>query len=385
MTKTTSIKHLLLVSLSCGVLFTACRQEEQVIPPVITPVDTPTTKTVVKGFYLMNEGNMGSNKATLDYYDYLTGNYKKNIYAEANPDVVKEMGDVGNDIQVYGSKLFAVINVSNKVDVLDVATAKHLGEITVLNCRYVTFYKGKAYISSYAGPVQIDTKAPIGIVVEVDTATLKITRTVEVGYQPEEMAIVNGKLYVANSGGYRVPDYDSTISVIDLNTFKETKKIDVAINLHRLKADQYGDIYVTSRGDYKQVPSRFFLIDTETDQVKKQFNIAVSNLCIVGDTAYIYGSEFNYDTFKWTITYNMVDVKQETVIGKNFITDGTTNDIEMPYGIAVNPLTKEIFLTDAKDYVSPGTLYGFTKEGKKKWSVTTGDIPAHFAFVTGEE
>lgn len=385
MTKQTSIKHFLLVGLSCGILFTACRQEEQVIPPVITPVDTPTTKTVVKGFYLMNEGNMGSNKATLDYYDYLTGNYKKNIYAEANPNVVKEMGDVGNDIQVYGSKLYAVINVSNKVDVLDVATAKHLGEISVLNCRYVTFYKGKAYISSYAGPVQIDTKAPIGVVVEVDTATLKVTRKVEVGYQPEEMAIVNGKLYVANSGGYRVPNYDRTVSVIDLNTFKETKKIDVAINLHRLKADKYGDIYVTSRGDYKKVPSRFFLIDTKTDEIKKQFDIAVSNLCIAGDTAYIYGSEFNYDTFKWTITYNMVDVKQETVLNKNFITDGTTNDIEMPYGIAVNPISKEIFMTDAKDYVSPGTLYSFTKEGKMKWSVTTGDIPAHFAFVIGEE
>ncbi len=385
MTRPTSIKCLLLICLSGNMLLTACRQEEPVIPPVVTPVDTPVHKTVVKGFYLLNEGNMGSNKATLDYYDYLTGNYKKNIYAEANPNVVKEMGDVGNDIQIYGNKLFAVINVSNKVDVLDVATAKHLGEISVLNCRYVTFHKGKAYISAYAGPVKIDTKAPIGIVVEVDTATLQITRKVEVGYQPEEMAIINGKLYVANSGGYRVPNYDSTVSVIDLNTFKEIKKIDVAINLHRLKADQYGDIYVTSRGDYQEVPSRLFLIDTKTDLVKKQFDIAASNLCIVSDTAYIYGSEFNYNTFKWTISYNMVDVKQETVIGKNYITDGTTDKIKLPYGIAVNPITREIFLTDAKGFTAPGTLYSFTKDGKQKWSVTTGDIPAHFAFVLGEE
>ena len=53
----------------------------------------------------------------------------------------------------------------------------------------------------------------------------------------------------------------------------------------------------------------------------------------------------------------------------------------MPYGIAVHPETKEFYITDAKDYVSPGTLYCFTPEGKKKWSVTTGDIPAHFVFV----
>ncbi|MET3029449.1 hypothetical protein ABXT06_22430, partial [Flavobacterium sp. UW10123] len=33
--------------------------------------------------------------------------------------------------------------------------------------------------------------------------TLDIKRKVTVGYQPEQMVIHNGKLYVANSGGYR--------------------------------------------------------------------------------------------------------------------------------------------------------------------------------------
>ena len=48
--------------------------------------------TSVKGFFLLNEGNMGSNKATLDYFDYETGIYHKNIYAERNPGVVQELG-----------------------------------------------------------------------------------------------------------------------------------------------------------------------------------------------------------------------------------------------------------------------------------------------------
>ena len=33
----------------------------------------------IKGFFLLNEGNMGSNKASLDYYDYETGVYTRNI------------------------------------------------------------------------------------------------------------------------------------------------------------------------------------------------------------------------------------------------------------------------------------------------------------------
>ncbi|WP_221887714.1 YncE family protein [Chitinophaga polysaccharea] len=377
------LRNIISVIILAGLALTGCRKGDRIVPPEVTPVDTAKPGSAYNGFYLLNEGNMGSNKSTLDYYDYTAGIYKSNIYATANPAAVKELGDVGNDLAIYGSKLYAVINISNKVEVMDAASTKRIKQINILNCRYITFANGKVYVSSYAGPVLIEPNAPIGFVAEIDTATLEITRKVIVGYQPEEMAVVGNKLYVANSGGYRVPNYDHTVSVIDLNTFKEIKKIDVAINLDRLKADTDGDIYVTSRGDYYNIPSRLFLIDTKTDVVKKQFDIPVSNLWISGDTAYVYGSVFSYNTGKWTITYNMVNVKTETVLSTNFITDGTDKTIRMPYGIAVNPATREIFLTDAKDYVSSGVLCCFSPAGKKKWSVTTGEIPAHIAFVSG--
>ena len=64
------------------------------------------------------------------------------------------------------------------------------------------------------------------------------------------------------------------------------------------------------------------------------------------------------------------------------MTDETETEITIPYGIAVNPETKEIFVTDAKSYVVPGYLYCFSPEGKKRWKVRAGDIPAHFAFTT---
>jgi hypothetical protein len=49
---------------------------------------------------------MGSNKATLDYFDYETGNYTRNIYPERNPNVVQELGDVGKRHPIYGNKLY---------------------------------------------------------------------------------------------------------------------------------------------------------------------------------------------------------------------------------------------------------------------------------------
>jgi len=361
-------------------LFVACRKDPAVAPEQTETAFPANPSSLVKGLYLLNEGNMNMNKASLDYVDLRTGSYRRNIYGQANPEVTKGLGDVGNDIGVYGSKLYVVVNISNKLEILDVKTSRKIKQIDITNGRYITFYKGKAYVSAYLGKVG-DPHAVNGNITEIDTATLQVERKVDVGRQPEEMVIVGDKLYIANSGGYSPPNYERTISVIDLHSFTEVKRIDVAINLSRLKADRYGDLYVTSRGDYYHIPSKLFVIDTKTDQVKKSFDIAASNLWIDDDTAYLYATEWSYVKQKNIISYSMINVKDETLINKKFISDGSEAQIKIPYGIMVNPVTKEIYVSDAKDYVTPGTLYCFDPNGKKKWSVVTGDIPAHFAFV----
>lgn len=360
----------------------SCRKEDPVIPSTDVPVSPGGGKGPVKGFFLLNEGNMGSNKASLDYYDYETGVYTRNIYAERNPGVVKELGDVGNDLQIYGNRLYAVINCSNLVEVMDVETARHIGQVSIPNCRYITFKDQYAYVSSYAGPVEIDPNARRGYVARVDTLTLQVLDTCVVGYQPEEMAITGNKLYVANSGGYRVPNYDRTISVIDLNTFEVIKTIDVGINLHRMELDSRGYLYVSSRGDYREIPSMTYVVDTKTDEVVQKLELLPNgNMTLAGDSLYITSTEWSYVTNSNTVSYAIYNTLTGKTVTRNFITDGTEKKIKIPYGLAVNPYTGEFFVTDAKDYVTPGTLYCFGPDGKKKWEVVTGDIPAHIAFT----
>ena len=215
------------------------------VPEIILPSEEEqrgdTMHTEVQGFYLLNEGNMGSNKATLDYYDYTTATYKRNIFAEANPDITQGLGDVGNDLRIYGNRLYAVINCSNLIEVMDATTAKHIGQLNIPNCRYLTFADGYGYCTSYAGPVQIGN-TQIGYVAKFDTATLRIVDTCHVGFQPDGLEVVGNRLYVANSGGYLAPDYDSTLSVIDLASFKQVATIPVAPNLHRVQADHLGQL-----------------------------------------------------------------------------------------------------------------------------------------------
>ena len=237
MWRTLPLLSIILPLLICA---TSCREDELVVPTEYDIVpETPDPDTRVRGFYLVNEGNMGSNKCTLDYFDYFTGLYARNFYAERNPNVIKELGDVGNDIGIYGSKLYVVVNCSHKVEVMDARSGVRLGQIDIPNCRYIRFHRGNAYVSSYVGPVLIDPNAPKGAVYKIDTLAMRVTDKVTVGYQPEKMEIVDDYMYVANSGGYRAPNYDNTVSVIQMVDFKQVQQIPVGINLHRLKKDRY--------------------------------------------------------------------------------------------------------------------------------------------------
>lgn len=362
-------------------LLAGCRENEGIIP-VDEEQHGEKQVTEITGFYLLNEGNMGSNKATLDYYDYPTATYRRNIYAEANPSAVKELGDVGNDLQLYGGRLYAVINCSNKVEVLDARTCKRIGQVDIPNCRYIRFHDRYAYVTSYAGPVQIDAeyKQP-GYVARFDTATLQLDGECIVGYQPDELEITGGCIYVANSGGYRVPNYDYTVSVIDLATFSETMRIPVALNLQRVRADKHGQLWVSARGNYYDVPSRLYCISTQTRTVVDSIDAAVSNFDIVGDSLYFYSTDWSYLQMQDSIGYGIVDVCSHRLVSHNFITDGTEQSIKKPYGLKVNPVTREIYVTDAKNYVTPGTIYCFSPQGVQLWSARTGDIPAHIAFL----
>lgn len=371
---------LLSVLMLAVVVMSSCRKDPKIFEPEEVGVSI-AEYTDIYGFYLLNEGNMGSNKSTLDYYDYRTGKYYRNIYASINPNVPRELGDVGNDIAIYGSKLYAVINCSNKIEVMTADTARRIGKINIPNCRYIKFHEGYAYVTSYAGPVMLDPHyEQTGFVAKVDTATLQVVDTCFVGFQPDELEIAYGKIYVANSGGYMFPNYERTVSVIDINTFVEIKRIDVSRNLHRLRADRHGILWVSSRGDYYHQPSRVFYVDMKTDQLIDSLDVACSNFHLDGDSLYIYSVEWSYITHSNVITYGIIDVNTKQLVTRNFITDGTEKKIKIPYGIKVNPITKDIYVTDAKNYVSPGTLYCFDKNGTKKWNVTTGDIPAHFVF-----
>jgi len=330
----------------------------------VTP-NQGTPKAERAGIYILNQGGFGANNSTLTYYDYATKQLTADLYKTINGT---DLGDTGNDAEIYGSKMYIVVNVSNVVDIVNAKTGKLIKQNSLVNNgvgrqpRSIAFYKGNAFITSYDGTVAV-----------MDTASLAITQYITVGRNPEQLVVSNGKLYVANSGGLSFGNPDNTVSVIDLGTLTETKKITVIANPVTMAADNYGHVYVLSLGDFASIQGGMTIIDNTTDVAKSQTTLSLGyNIPMAANGDFVY-----YPTLDNKIA--VYNAKTQSAGAANFITDGTV--LTSPYAIAVDSLSGEVFVSDAKDYSSNGTLYAFDKTGKKEYSITTGINPGRIIFV----
>jgi YVTN family beta-propeller protein len=343
-------------------LLASCSKDDEVL--VTEPVK-PT-----KGAYVLSEGPFGASNATkLAYYDYAAASVNGDIFKNNNGGT--ELGDLGNDALIYGSKMYVVMGGTGNVTVINAADAKLIKRIDFKSNgisrqpRYATAANGKVYVSSYDNSVSV-----------IDTVSLTVTKNITVGSNPEGLAISGNYLYVANSGGLNYPNFDSTVSVVDLSTQAEIKKIKVGINPSRVQANSKGDVYVTYVGDYGSVTAGVAVISSSSNTLKSTLGSAFKFTCvrIVNDMAYFYN---NY-AGNTVLLYNTAT---NTIVRNNAITDGTT--IQATYGVDVDPSTDELFIADGKDYSSTGSVTCFDKEGKKKYSFSTspGVLPNKILFI----
>lgn len=334
----------------------------------------------IVGFYVLNSGTEIKNVCSLDYYDYEERFYIRDFFKYANSAEESDIGELGNDLAVYSDKLWAVIFGSGVVKVMDAGTARLLKTIEIPGCRNIVFGGDYAYVSSYADATR-DACDRLGYVAKIDLQSLEIVDVCNVGYQPEEMAIAKGKLYVANSGCYRERDYEHSVSVIDLATFDVIDRIDVAINLHHVRLDSYGKLWVSSRGDYYDEHPRLFCIDTDSDMVIDIIpDLPCSNFDICGDSLYVCNNIMNNFSFSFEPIYAILDVTTHEIVSDMFIKDGSETELNSTNSIAVNPDTREILITDVKDDV-PGTVLCYSPEGVLQWSVYAGISPSRIVFI----
>lgn len=312
----------------------------------------------VEHLLILSEGLTNMNNSTLCEYRFSTGKIINDYFSQVNK---RGLGDTANDMILYGGNIYISINVSSQIEVIDANTGLSVKRIPLFDeknvarqPRYLTSHNGYVYATNYDGYLS-----------KIDTTSLSVIAQVKCGKNPEGLCIANNKIYVANSGGLDFPHYDHTISVIDIKSFKELRKIEVGINPYKIFADSQNDVYVCTRGNYTSEPYRFIKIDSEIDQVVDEFkNLNVLNFTLYNDKAYLYSYDFNRNTY-WI---KIFDCLTEQIINEDFIKDKTT--LQTPYSIQINPFDENIYITDAINFTVWGDVLCFDKTGNLKFKLT---------------
>ena len=339
--------------------------------------------------FVLNEGGWQKNNSSLDFLSVSKGKYIRNAYTQMNGG--KLLGDTGNDLAVNGNQVWIVMNGSSLITVLNAADEKLVGEIAVPSPRNIVFNGEFAYVSSYAGAVW--GADPVkGKVYKISTETLKVEGAVEVGYQPEGIAVSGEKIYVANGGGYQQTGaYDNTVSIIDPATFTVTGTIQSEDNLKYLVADADGILWATTLGggeydlnwNYIQtIPRALVRIDPATGTSKAISDSHADGL-VIGKTGRIYyfGNPEEL-TGGWANTLSIYTPSSGTLVSKPLSGIAGLETLGTPYGIALDPSGKYIFLADAGDYTNPGKVWCLDASTfDLLWSVPAGINPGHFAFL----
>ena len=321
------------------------------------------TNFVTRGIYVLNEGLMNMNNASLSYFNFADSSTSSDYFNMQNG---RKLGDTGNDLAVYGQKIYVVVCVSSQVEVLDAVTGKSIVQIPLFNGqkprqpRRIAFYKQTAIVCSFDGSVAI-----------IDTASLTVEKYIQVGRNPDGIAVANNKAYISNSGGLDAPKYGHTLSVIDMEKQEVVKEIEVEVNPYLIVPDDYGDLYVISRGDYGKKKMCLQIVDSKTDSLKYTFpNLEALNLAIHGDTAYVYHYDFTSGSGS---AIRVLNIKTKQIIRDNFISDGTK--VQTAYGIVIDKATGNVFIGDAHGFVNTGDVICFNSLGKKQFSFKTGLNP----------
>ncbi len=326
--------------------FFACKKQET--------IENPSNEVhLKKGILVLNEGLYSLNNSTLSWVSDDQSLVEDDFFFQKTGRL---LGDTGNDLLRYGSKIYVVMNVSSTIEVLDATTGNHLQQLSMVTSthakqpRKIVGYGANVFVSCFDGYVDV-----------IDTSGFKVIKRIKVGENPDALHCVGDKLYVSNSGGLNFPNYDSTLSVIHPNLLIETHKIVVGENPGKIVSREDGkSIYVIVRGDYGKRPSRLKGINVSTDEIFFESTFEVQDIEQLNNDILLYQSN-RKSIQRFNTTFNQLDNK---VLISNL-------PVQTFYGMKYLKNRKEICVFDANSYTNRGFLHFYTLEGvyKKKYNV----------------
>jgi len=183
--------------------------------------------------FIINEGPFPTGTGTISAYNRENGEVSHDLFKSVNG---RPLGNIVQSMSIHEGYGYIVVNNANKVEVVDMKDFKSVATIDDLTLpRYFVGYdENKGYVSCWDSTVKV-----------IDLNTFTVTSSVKAGGGPDEMLIFDNKLFVINSGGY---DVDNRVTVIDTETDQLIMNITVGYTPVSIVRDHSNTIWVLCAG-----------------------------------------------------------------------------------------------------------------------------------------
>lgn len=322
------------------------------------------SQSYLDGIFILNEGNFGSNSASVSFIDK-EDQVVNNIFATANNNA--QLGDVAQSMGFHNNNTFIILNGSNALKVVNSETLVSVASITtgLINPRYIAFYQNKGYVTCWgSGTVTTDDYLAV-----INLSTYQIEDTIPMSEGVEHIEEVNGKLYVANQGGY---GYGTTISVVDITTENVTAITVGDVPNSMVVKDNF--LYVLCGGlpDWSGLP--------ETSGKLVKINLADNS--VVSQFPFVNNQHPRHLQVNNNDLYYAIDSKiykmglQDTSLPTTeFISTLATNFMGI-YGLDI--INNKIYVADGNGFGGSGLAHIYSVGGAFLATYGVGDIPNHF-------
>ena len=348
------IRRILIALLACSL--TACMD--------YGPMDEESfdgTSPAGDGVFILCEGNFMYGNATLSYYIPSKRSVQNEIFARANGIA---LGDVAQSMTIHDGRGYLVVNNSGVIFVIDPDTFRVTGTLTgLVSPRYVHFVNDtKAYVTDL-----YDARITI-----FNPQTLEITGHIPLnGHKSAEQMVQWGDTVFTNCWSY-----DNKILVIDSRSDQLIDSITVGIQPTSLALDKYGKLWTLTDGGYEGSPygheePALWRIDARRLTIERRLPMSIDNspsrVTLNGSRDTLY----YIDRGVWQMPVESDDLPAAPLIPYS----GT-----IYYGLGIHPLSSEIYVADAIDYVQSGVVYRFTPQGLPLDTIRVGITPGAFCF-----
>jgi len=353
-----NLKKLVFSSLFCVAFFTSCSDDEVIAETPLGAYDD--------GVLILNQGGFGNGNASLSYLSDDLTVFQNNIFSLVNPTLI--LGDTAQDIGFYNELAYIVLNVSNKIEIVNRYTMAHVGTISsgLSNPRYIVFANGKGYVSNWGN----GSSTSDDYVAVLNLTNNTVSSSIAVAEGPERMVTANSKIYIAHLGGF---GFGSSVSVVNTSTNAVTSIAvgDVPNSLEVVE----NELYVLSGGKPSwsgvETPGTLTKINLTSNAVSNSITFSTglhpSNLDVESGQLYY---TIDSDVFKTALS--------STTLPTTPLFSTTDQGVYGVYSFAVK--NNKVHIGDAVDYSSNGKIYVYTVTGDLVSTKTVGVIPAGFYF-----